>query len=471
MKPLTANLKTLYQLRFIWLFHIVLISGVLIMSAAIYKLGTTDPPYIVIPLLIFFVYGVIIAFLLADISSKPFAFCLPNQIRTTQKMPLFIWLSMMTIISLLIVVLSFMGIRIGYAHFLGSIGLMSLSYWLGFTIIMPKRRGLIAFLFFFLLLFIIVFSIISEIKFIESILVAHPWISIFLSSIIVYWVYRDLGRKQYSRRLCIISWPGFSTFGMKKHHRFKPEYMPMNRNQRYDRLAKLIGSFFPKRISSNQNSLLFAHLYGQIYLIIGPFITYWKLILGQCVIFFLIFSVFASLDSGPHMDLFLFHMIIFIFAGLFCSVIFEHHRYYLFSLIERRKHFCRGIVFLITVLLIVLAFMALSLLSFNIISDYIPPNIFGNKSLVPPIEWILLVVPVIIVPLFGGLVILLRKTVLIISMVIMFFIAIAASFYVVNVMEHASSIIDPIIVLSAAAITWGFHLTVLYYDSMKRSLC
>ena len=67
--------------------------------------------------------------------------------------------------------------------------------------------------------------------------------------------------------------------------------------------------------------------------------------------------------------------------------------------------------------------------------------------------------------------ILLRKTVLIISIVIVFFVAIAASFYVVNVLDHTSFIIDSLIVLSVAVITLGFHLAVLYYDSIKRSLC
>jgi hypothetical protein len=53
----------------------------------------------------------------------------------------------------------------------------------------------------------------------------------------------------------------------------------------------------------------------------------------------------------------------------------------------------------------------------------------------------------------------------------MILITVAASLYAVNIMENTSSIVHLMIVLSAAVITWGFHLAVLYYDNMKRSLC
>jgi hypothetical protein len=50
-------------------------------------------------------------------------------------------------------------------------------------------------------------------------------------------------------------------------------------------------------------------------------------------------------------------------------------------------------------------------------------------------------------------------------------IVIAASLYMVEVMEIRPFSIHLLIILSTAVITWGFHLIVLYYDSMKRSLC
>ena len=56
-------------------------------------------------------------------------------------------------------------------------------------------------------------------------------------------------------------------------------------------------------------------------------------------------------------------------------------------------------------------------------------------------------------------------------MVIIFCVAVAISYTAFIVMESTPFLIDLLIVLSAIAITWGFHIAVLYYDSMKSDLC
>jgi hypothetical protein len=67
--------------------------------------------------------------------------------------------------------------------------------------------------------------------------------------------------------------------------------------------------------------------------------------------------------------------------------------------------------------------------------------------------------------------ILLRDRGIMILMAYMIVITVAASLYAVNIMENTPFVNDILLILSTAAITWGFHLAVLYYDNMRRSLC
>ena len=90
MKPLTANLKNLYQCRYIWMFHLMLIFGILGMVISCYQPGT-DIPFMGLSLIIIAVYGEGIAFIAGGILTKPFGFCLPGHIKTAQEMIFLIW--------------------------------------------------------------------------------------------------------------------------------------------------------------------------------------------------------------------------------------------------------------------------------------------------------------------------------------------------------------------------------------------
>ena len=91
MKPLTANFKTLYQCKKLWIFHLTFI-GIYTGAATSNEIGIVDFTSMAIFSLLHFFCGCVIASVAADIFSKPFAFCLPGQIKSAQKMIFLIWL-------------------------------------------------------------------------------------------------------------------------------------------------------------------------------------------------------------------------------------------------------------------------------------------------------------------------------------------------------------------------------------------
>ena len=250
--------------------------------------------------------------------------------------------------------------------------------------------------------------------------------------------------------------------------------MRLNLYKRIGNTPKWIINFFTERILSNHGSRLLANMWDQVYLIIGPFFTYWKGILITCLQLCVYLSLIPLLQPSSEMFLFVLRLALFIFVGLFFSIPFSPggcRRYNLFIIIGRREYFWRGIVALSIIILMALGCMTVFILLFNLLTQNIIPSVWGSKSSIILFEWTLLIAPIITIPLFGGLVILFKKTRLIISIVIIFCIAVAISYTSFMVMESTPLIIDLLIILSAIAISWGFHIAVLYYDSMKRSLC
>lgn len=264
MKPLTANLKILYQFPRIWLFHCILMIGILML------LG---PIFIGLSLLLIHLYGLAIGSITHGSLSKPFAFCLSGHIEKAQKLLFLVWLAIAIIYTLLF----FMGSEYNYALFIGSIGLISLSYWSGVVVIIPKAR----FISFATILIILITlqSIPNVNKIIEHMPLAHVWAIAFVTGILSYLIYLAVGNKENVRRLCAMVWLGSVATSIAKQNRFKRERMRMKQDHKPEQASLSSGAFFSKRIRSNQNSSLLAHLWGQVYLTIGSPITYWRGIL------------------------------------------------------------------------------------------------------------------------------------------------------------------------------------------------
>ena len=359
--------------------------------------------------------------------------------------------------------LFFIGTRSNYAFFIGSIGLISLSYWFGVIVIVPKGRFITAATF-----LIIINTYPKIIKTIEL----NPWMAISICGILSYSIFRTIGSKNNVRRL--YGMPLFEAITTRSANgiRYSRERMPVNQTHKRNRISESVISFFSKRIKSNHNSMILINLWGQIYLTIGLLATYWRAILisGLCI---LILNCLPLISPPPQeisqQDPGLL-LIFIILASVMGGGIFINNQFDIFLLIGRKEYLWRGIVFLFSVILIISGFMAASVLLSNLLSGSILPIIFEGRSFLPSTRWILLVVPVFMIPLLGGLVIIFREGGIILK-VLMIVIAVAISSNASIVMENTPFLIDLLIVFSATAITWGFHLAALYYESMKRSLC
>jgi len=308
-------------------------------------------------------------------------------------------------------------------------------------------------------------------KIIEPMLIQHPWALAFMSGIVSYLIYRAINSRDNVRRFCTMPWLGLFSASNKEHlKRFYQERMLMMQDQKIDRATEITGAFFSERIRSQHKSLHLAHLWGQVYLIIGPFVARWKSSL-LISLFLPIFFCFFSPPEGN--DGAIFEWIIFILASLPGSLLCSYPRFNIFLLTGRKEHLWRGIIVLITALLITLGFMGTSILLLNVLSAIFPNFILLGRSFVfPSIRWIFLFAPIIILPLFGGLFILHKKNLmLMISLIIMIPAAIIISCYAIIALENQPFINGLMVVLLLATLTWGFHLAALYYDSMKRSLC
>ena len=102
MKPLIANFKTLYQCKKLWIFHLTVI-GIYTGVATSNEFNTIDLISIAMFSLLHFYYGCVIGSIATEIFSKPFAFCLPDQIKSAQKMIFLIWLLITVIFTLMAV--------------------------------------------------------------------------------------------------------------------------------------------------------------------------------------------------------------------------------------------------------------------------------------------------------------------------------------------------------------------------------
>ncbi len=454
MKPITANLKILYQCPRMWLYHFFGILGILTMTMQIYGYGG-------LPLWLILAYGAGIGVIIRETLRKPFTFCLPGHTKSAQKLLFLVWLAMTIIYSLLFL----MSTRSNYAFFIGSIGLLSLTYCLGFIVIIPKGRFITAATF---------LTIGNTYPKISKTIEINPWLGTLICGILSYLIYRAVGRKDNVRRLCVMPWLEYFTTDVAKQNRYMRERMHMKNDHSRDRASELAGSFFSKRIMSNRNSRPLAHLWGQVYLTIGSLIiTRWRgiLIAGLCILIYLnclplIYPPQREISQqGPGIS-----WIFIILASAMGGGIFVTNRFDIFLLIGRKECLWRSLVFLFSVIFVISGFMAAYALLSNLLSGRILPILFEGRSYLPSIGWILPVVPVFMIPFLGGLVIMFRESGIILKL-FMIGIAVAASLYLVDVMENTPFMIDLLIILSAVAITWGFHLAVLYYSSVKRSLC
>ena len=467
MKPLTANLKHLYQSRVIWLFNLIMLIGISVLIAGLFtqvvKLQGLAPFYIITG-----VFGSGIGIMVMDVWNKPFAYCLPGQIKTTQKVLALIWFSLLSISSVIMIGLALRIPGSGIPVILAWICFTSLSYWFGVGIGISNRKSILRALF----LVVIIICGPRASNTINTMIATYPWTTALISGVLGFYLYRYINRRDHARLVCGNPLYGsFNFYNEEQQKRLMQARMGWYHDQRTDRMGELISKFFSERIRRNNRSIRFAYMWGQAYIVFGQISPVSKgLLLGIILICFLF-----SIPQSPGELYNILHVWLFLIASIIGSMICTFPRSNHFLLTGRRLHFWRGIALLFTAVLIVVVFIGISVLLYNGLCAIIPSFTLMGRSLeITPVRRTLLVLPVMITPFFGGIIILLKKWDIFIRNITLGLLIFAITIftgYIITKLESISFIFDLMIIVLISFLTWGFHLAVLYYESIKRSIC
>lgn len=458
MSPLTANLKHLYQCRVMRAGDLLLIPIIFMLPMSLYTIDQADACPIPIPMLLIFYFSTVVNRISADTFGKPFSFCLPDHEKTVRKMLLVIWGATVVFFSMVVAVGFLFGRSLAPNILFGCFGLLSLSYWTGATSLSSKRYPLF-------LLIVLTFFISLHDGFIKSMLLGqHSWWVGSVCSVLSILIYVDLARSGPGRRLCNKPLPAFVHSWAERDIDFIPRQG--SGSNAPSRIVAILTRFFIGRIESHRASEFMAALWGQLYLVTGA-------LLGRpnpALLFLIFFPLFISIFLGPQLIL---NVIWSLMAGVVGGAICAVHRVEKTNLLSRKSLLIRSITATLATAVFITGLLALVVLLNNCLARMLPMATFFGKSVhMGPISWIALAFTVPMVPFFGGIITLfkqhLTRMIFLCSSVVAVMII---SIFALIAIETSS----PGAILAgfavATAITWGFHLGVLYFDSMKRSLC
>ena len=442
MKPMTANLKILYQHKvFLWMHLIFILVSFGMVSS--HEIGTNN--FTVIGLMgMFFSYGSILGGTLSEIINKPFSFCLSGQIKENKKTILLIWLILMSIFLFVFSRQLALNLENNYLAFGLNTGIISFGYWIGVFFTTQRKWSIVP----FIILVIAIIFIFNNIGInIFNIINASPvyqWILLFISllfSFVIYLTSFNIGKLKSQRGEGIV----------ENKKVFISSVLP-----------EAVSSLFLKLIKSNNNKKHTAHLWGQAYLMIGPLILVWKRALFNYFFFGCLLFVPYSAGQGEIESIYL-KIGVLILVSLCLGMAIPGKVFQSFLLFERKEYLQRRIIILLVNLIFLLCFIS----ALNFISSLLWAGF-------DPDLWKVLIIPVIMLPFFRGIAVLSNKldsagriTLIVLGYVIMTGFSLWGYF----VLANSSILIDLVIIVFAVTVTWGFSFAVLYYDSMKKSLC
>ncbi len=442
MKPMTANLKILYQHKLLWMIHLSFIS-VSFAMALNHEIGANNS--IVIGLMVmFFSYGSILGGTLSEIINKPFSFCLSDQVKENKKIILLIWLVLMGIFLFVFSRQLALNLKNNYLAFGLNTGIISFGYWIGIFFTTQRKLNIVPF---FMPLIAIIFIFNNIGINIVDIIIATPvyqWIMLFICALLSFVIY-------------------LTSFNIGKLKRQRVEGIVKNKKVFISSvLPDAVSSPFLKLIKSNSNKKHTSHLWGQAYLMIGPLILVWKSALFNYFFWGCLILVPYSAGQGEFESIYL-KIGVLILLSLCLGMAIPGKVFQSFLLFERKEYFQRRIIILLVNLIFLLCFIS----ALNFISGLLWAGF-------DPVLWKLLIIPVIMLPFFSGIAVVANKldsagrvTLIVLGYVVMT----GFSFWGCFVLATASILIDLVIIVSAIAVTWGFSFAVLYYDSIKKSLC
>jgi hypothetical protein len=468
MNPLTANLKHLYQHHTMWICYLLFIPYIL-MPLGIAMKPDSSLSHVSFILLYTGFWGAAIGSIATDVWNKPFAFVLPGHTKAAQKMLVLTWLFVTLLGTTSMAVMFLCEIRNNYAVLTALMGITSLIYWAGFGLFSSHRRYLkdVFFIFYMFPIILIASSYMRNAA--SSSLIAHPSILTFTGGLMSYLIYLHVTNRDNMRQMCGRPWKGFlDGLNTRKQKKLAQAYMQMKQDQRPGRAGKLAGNFFSERIRNSFPSMSWPHIWGQTYLIVGPMTIFWKNILTSGLV--VLFLIFLTSFSDAWKILSFMEFMLVIMTSVIGGWIGSAYKSDFIMLVGRNAHFRRGIIAMSTGVILATVCICITIIYFELMT-YIFPSAEGTYS-TTPVLWILPIIPVMLSPLFGTFMILLLKPFtggFTLGLIIVI-LSLLTGYGIMN-LQGKSFIFTLIIFLLCSALSWGFHISALYYDCTKRALC
>lgn len=472
MKALKANLRLLYQNREMWAWYFILVMSIhyILSSFPIpespHKIDIVNSWGMISPTLALVVLGCAMGRITASLWTKPIFFCIPGQITTTRKMLLIIGLfASATTTLIMIIFLPWTVLRSLHIQF-AVLGFYLMIYCLS-AIISIRFNKLVFFIPYLILFFMPLMNRMEILGFIQSLLLTHPWISSIVCWTINCLAYYFLGMKYLPRRLCGMSSVIFFTgLGSPGSNVSRP--IRFESNTYFIGAMKVIRQFFLERIRSNNCSSISPHVWGRIYMILGSFTSNWRLIFFDGPVIFLSVAIFISSFRLVEFQSFLYG-----FIGLLCGHTCVISGSDIFLPLDRIGRFISELTALITAIFIMfflaVLFDLLSKILPHCITSFINLN-WSSDSISLNVKHIFLMI--IILPITCGLLILFRKrsvfSILTITGLSIFLLGIY--YYIINNGLYNINTQNLPALILIIIISFSFYLTIIYFDSINRSL-
>jgi hypothetical protein len=459
MRPLTAHLKQLYQCRLLRIAGLFL--AIFAMPVLLHKIGQPKSMPLAFALMASWGLGTMIARLAADSLGKPFTFCLPNHEKTVHRMLLIVWMALAALFIIEMAALFFLGMAPAPGIIFGISGLLSISYWLGIAIL-TRVSAVISPLFYLAAILDIYLS------FIESILLKHPWWTGILCGTASLCAYAELRRGGQGRRFCNRPLATFVHSGKGSIIDFIPR--PKIKNSAPPRAISALGRHVENRIRHSRTSALPAALWGQLYLVMGAFLSRRNAALLVLLFFPFLLGICSQSDPTPNpVTIIILSLMAGIIGGAICAV----HHFEFIMLQSRKVRLIRSMTATLASTLFITGVLASAVLCYNGFASTLPEmSIRGKTFQILPLSWIVLAFTIPLVPVFGGVMILFKHY---FSRILALCLAAVAVIIISSVSIIAMEKSTPGAVLAGflavTAISWGFDIGALYYDSHRRSLC
>jgi|GEM_PF-6652651 len=471
MKGITANLKLLYQTREMWGWYFLFFISILHILSSFFTPQSrhiTDLSYnwdLIAPLLPLAVWGCAMGRLAASIWTKPISFCMPGHIRTSRKMLTLMGIAVASVTSLIMMIFPFW-LTLKPLNIVTLFSFYLLIYCL--SVITSILFNKLVFVIPYLVLFVMpLMNRLEMLSLIQNILLNDTWSSLFVCWAVILLIYYVVGTKYLPRRMCgapsMTFFVGSEAPGSDLYSTPLPQNNPLPK-----RIAGAVNQFFLVRIQYNKSSSIVPHIWGRIYVILGSFISNWRVIFFDGPIIFLAAAIFINSIRVIDLQSFLYS-----FIGLLGGHICVMSGSDIFLPVDRRGRFFSELTALMTAISIMLIITGL----FAFLSRILPHSVTSFINLTWSSNFVTLhvkyiFITMILLPITGGLLILFRKKsflfILTVTGIAIFLLG--AHYHMIKKIGFAFSAFNIPSIVLLTALSFGFYMAIIYYSVIKRSL-